>query len=761
MEFGSIRALQHEGEHEQALEALEGNQFKQSVWAALLRGLSLTLLDRGGEALPALKAGLAEEPDPEAIAWQSDKGLALLLLGQPLIALPHLEAVVQSSEAIAVDFGRWAAALAAVERYDEAADAYVEAIERQPGRAEWHSNLGGIRARQFRLDEALEQYERALRLKPDSEKIQELRDRVLLALDAPDKLVADRQSAAKEAPLDVGLKVRLARALDLAEQPEEAMAAFKEAITLLESEEPANAEGFTKHQLLAEVAARMQARARYAAALQFLDAAEGAYPDDEEQDKADENAKAFSQRTAIAKAQVLTDSGRAEKALEILDEAAESDPDLNERPRVQLTRASALSETGDYEQAEALLRAAIETYPGNAAALMQLGQTLLWLGRMDEAVEYFERASEIDPNALANLVQAGQIPDDPAAIERMEKMASNPFFADNPRGAMAFSLAKVYEKRKDFDEAFRWLEEANKRTGKTVKYDPEAHSVYIDSLIEAWTPEIFERFAGLGNPSRRPIFVLGMPRSGTTLTESILGSHPDIFPAGELPLMSSIVRKLSRVLKTRTPYPQNLAEFKPRTIEHAARYYLNHVAAIENESPFVVDKMPHNFLHVGLIALLFPNASVIHVNRDPRDSALSNYQQNFKAKHGTLGYSIDLEWTAQHINDYHRLMNHWREVVPIPIFELEYGAMVADQEGTTRQLLHFIGVDWDEGVKDFHKAERAVRTASVTQVRQGIYKTSSQKWRRYADHLGPLLDNLNPELTEPYDELEQRAGKIR
>ncbi|MFW6415702.1 MAG: sulfotransferase family protein, partial [Thermodesulfobacteriota bacterium] len=164
-----------------------------------------------------------------------------------------------------------------------------------------------------------------------------------------------------------------------------------------------------------------------------------------------------------------------------------------------------------------------------------------------------------------------------------------------------------------------------------------------------------------------------------------------------------------------------------------------------------VDKMPHNFLHLGFIALMFPNAKIIHMNRDPRDTALSNFQQNFRAKHGMLGYSVNLEWTAQHINDYHRLMQHWRQVLPIPIFDLSYEALVQDQENTTARLLEFIGVPWEDSVIDFHKTERAVRTASVTQVRQKIYATSQKKWKKYEDHLAPLLENLNPEVTEPWD----------
>jgi len=251
-----------------------------------------------------------------------------------------------------------------------------------------------------------------------------------------------------------------------------------------------------------------------------------------------------------------------------------------------------------------------------------------------------------------------------------------------------------------------------------------------------------------------------MPRSGTTLTEQILCSHPDIFGAGELGLLPQLTRLMPRALKKRRAYPRCAKYLTVHLREEAARFYLHGLEDYDDQHQFVVDKLPHNFMNLGLINQILPKAKIIHIQRDPRDTALSNYQQNFKAKHGGLGYAFNLEKIAHELNDYHRMMAHWRKVLTMPIFELTYEEMVADQERTTRELLDFVGVNWDENVLNFHKTERAVRTASVAQVRQGIYKTSSQKWRRYADHLGPLLENLNPELTEPYDELERQAGKI-
>jgi hypothetical protein len=200
---------------------------------------------------------------------------------------------------------------------------------------------------------------------------------------------------------------------------------------------------------------------------------------------------------------------------------------------------------------------------------------------------------------------------------------------------------------------------------------------------------------------------------------------------------------MPKVLKDKRPYPVCLDKLTPHLRTEAARFYLKGLQNYDTEHAYVVDKMPHNFMQLGLIALIFPKAKIIHVQRDPRDTAVSNFQQNFKAKHGGLGYAFDLEKTALQLNDYNRMMAHWREVLPIPMCEFRYEDLVSAQDEWSKKLLEFVGVEWDISVHDFHKTERAVRTASVSQVRQPIYQTSKQKWRKYEAYLQPLLDNLD------------------
>jgi len=357
----------------------------------------------------------------------------------------------------------------------------------------------------------------------------------------------------------------------------------------------------------------------------------------------------------------------------------------------------------------------------------------------------------MNPMALAQMVNAKHIPEDPKALEKMCGVADNPFLDDAPRITMSFALAEVYDKKKDFETAFHYLDQANKLADKTINYDVQAFSQKVDEHIALFTPEFFRKQESIRPSLRTPIFVVGMPRSGTTLTEQILCSHPKVFGAGELGLISQLTQLMSKVLKTKKPYPGCLKNFTPHLREEGARFYLNGLESYDIDHPYVVDKMPHNFVHLGLISMIFPKAKIIHIRRDPRDTALSNYQQNFKARHGGLGYSFNLEKIACEINNYHRLMEHWRKVLPIPIFELTYEELVVDQDGMSRALLEFVGVEWSDAVRYFHKTERAVRTASVAQVRQKMYQTSTQKWRRYEKHLTPLLENLYPETTALWD----------
>ncbi len=653
--------------------------------------------------------------EPANLAWATDRGMALFLLGDVEWAKRELEEVVRDPDASAAAYNRLAMARLALIDVEGAETALRESLLRDPKHPALYSNLGGMLIRQEKAEQALAAYEHALRLKPDLSQAQAGRDAALMLLDRSGEVIERLEAELEDSPDSVELRRRLARLLIMDGRVEEAIDRLREAINADERDLGPRLE-------LAELQSR---QGRYPAAASELEAALEKEPD---------NLAALNQ---LARCQVeMRRLGAARETMAKAFAASE------EAPVNLITRAHIHSADEDHDAAQKDLKRALEKYPGSGEAWSLLGHSQMWAGDLDEAVKSFERAAELQPGALASLVEARAIPDDPKVIERMERFARFRLMPAEARASMAYALVKVFEKHNDHAKAFEFAKLANGLTREGIKHDAQRHSTYVDRLIRVYTPALFERTSGMGNESQRPVFVVGMPRSGTTLTEQILASHPRVFGAGELGLIPAVIRRMPKVVRAKAPYPGCMARFGKRTAEHAALYYLKHVAAMDADAMRTVDKLPHNFLHLGLIAILFPNARIIHVMRDPRDVAISNYFTNFKHKRGGMSYAFDLAEIGHMINDHDRIMAHWREVLPVPILDLKYEDLVDDQAAATRRLLEFVGLEWDDSVIDFHKTERAVRTASVWQVRQPMYKTSTERWRRYEDSLGPLNEVL-------------------
>jgi tetratricopeptide (TPR) repeat protein len=737
-ELDKARQFYAEGKYQEVL-AVYTEEQNLSPRALLIRGLAQVKLGDGENGRSALQAGISFPPNENCLAWYSDYGLACLILGKIKDAADYLKDLDENPEATALDYSRIAALRLIENELAQAEQYYREAVLREPGQADWHNNLAGILVRQQKFEEALEHYDIALRLNPDLEQAQLSRQRVYIALERTEDLVHDLIQRIKDNPEDHFLKIRLARAYDLDNRPAEALKLLKKELIPVsdipcndpEQNEVYNAQ-YAYRWMISEIFIN---RSMYGKALTAINQLEEMNP-------------VKPVPVFVRKAQILAELGSFEKALALLDSL---ETDHSENNQIKSAKANILCEKGDYASAESILRELLETYPGDAGLLTQLGQTLLWVGDLDEAADCFERASEINPMALAQMVNARKIPEDPRALEKMRSFADNPLQPDIARQNMNFALSTVHDKKKDYETAFHYLSQANRLANKSLNYVPQVFTRKTRAVANVFSREFFEGLEPIRKSNRIPIFVVGMPRSGTTLTEQILSSHPDIFGAGELPIIPKLTMLMPLVLKVRHLFPMCVRKMTPHLREEAARHYLYNLNEYNSEHLYVVDKMPHNFVNLGLIAAIFPKAKIIHVNRDPRDTAVSNFQQSFKARHGGLGYAFDLKNIALQINDYYDLMQHWRKVLPLPIFDLSYEQMVQDMEGTARKLLQFVGVNWHEDVNQFYETKRAVRTASVSQVRQPIYKTSMKKWKHYEKHLGGLLDNLNPQVTKYWD----------
>jgi hypothetical protein len=274
---------------------------------------------------------------------------------------------------------------------------------------------------------------------------------------------------------------------------------------------------------------------------------------------------------------------------------------------------------------------------------------------------------------------------------------------------------------------------------KRVRFEAEQYRRWSSKPLDVFTPAYFEEHAGLGAPSERPVFIVGMPRSGTTLVEQILASHPQVYGADELTTIFDIVCALEQRSAGNAAYPDNIAALDASALHWGARQYLDHLQTIDSQAARVTDKMPTNFFHLGLIAVMLPGARIIHCRRDAMDVCLSNFVQMFAEGHY---YSYDLSDTAIYYRGYEQVMSHWREVLPTRIFDVQYEELVEDPERISRALVDYIGLDWDERCLAFHQTERAVRTASNWQVRQPIYKTARKRWRNYEKYLTELKTDL-------------------
>lgn len=375
--------------------------------------------------------------------------------------------------------------------------------------------------------------------------------------------------------------------------------------------------------------------------------------------------------------------------------------------------------------------------PGAVAedALVARATLLLESGRMDEAKLAFEHALEAFPGSLRVMTGRAEIKTfsagdaDVAAMEALLAQGDNLVLAD--RLALHFSLGKAYLDQRDSARAFVHMNSGNRLKRNTFTYDARATSGWYERIAAAFPAPLPARSAAA--TSELPVFIIGMPRSGTTLVEQILASHPQVFGAGELSALRLSVDGAGA-------FPEHVARWSQDVLSRIGRDYLARITPLAQGRDRLLDKMPANFFYAGLIAQILPGARIIHCRRDPVDTCLSCYSKNFT---GEQLFCYDQAELGQFHRDYQTLMAHWRSVLPASQFiEVDYEAVVDDLEHEARRLVDFIGLPWDEACLSFYNTRRTVRTASVNQVRQPIYQTSKGRWHAHAAQLGPLLAAL-------------------
>ncbi|WP_136622332.1 MULTISPECIES: tetratricopeptide repeat-containing sulfotransferase family protein [Mesorhizobium] len=460
-----------------------------------------------------------------------------------------------------------------------------------------------------------------------------------------------------------------------------------------------------------------------------------------------------------------------EMALRYLTRAVGADP---KNPYYHLSLGEAYVKVSEYSPAIKHMQHALELQPGLVEALCALGRAytefdkpgmalplyqkalkinrdhpkvraglamaLSGLGRMDEAATYLKEAIErhVDvPAAYNDLVQTKKFTEEPEELRSILRELGNPRLGPDGTHKLHHAAGKVLNDLKRYGEAFDHFNRAKRASGYT--FDIDLYRRWIDSLIETFTPDFMAAKVGYGDPSEVPVFVVGMPRSGTTLTEQICASHPDVHGAGELKKLRRVANAIELTKSSAGSLDQAMASITKGLSETLAEEHLTYLRERAPAALRIVDKMPHNFELIGLIALLFPNARFIHCRRDAIDNCVSCFVQNFSEGHG---YNTDLKTLGLYYREYDRLMRHWNEVFPGLIFENQYETLVEDQEAQSRRLIDYLGLPWDDACLRFFDRDGSVNTPSRWQVRQPIYKSSVKRWKNYENEIQPLIDAL-------------------
>ena len=471
----------------------------------------------------------------------------------------------------------------------------------------------------------------------------------------------------------------------------------------------------------------------------------------------------------------LKEVGRLDEAIACYRRALELRPEYGE---VHGNLGAVLIDQGKFAEAAVACRRALELKPDYVEGHVNLGNALKDQGRPEEAIACYRRrwnsiphspahtttwvlpgrrSATWRPRRPATVLPCGSTPawSSPITSWRPCWAESSPrttwprngdcsrqgTLADEQRLYLHFGLARVFDDRGEYVEAARHMERGNalqlawwRRRGR--QYDPREHTVLIDRLIQACTPDFFQRIRGFGLLSEAPVFIVGLPRSGTTLVEQIMASHSHVFGAGETQLVGETMNELGN---SAVDAIEGLVRVDRETVQWLASRHLEKLRTLAPAAERIVDKMPDNYMLLGPLACLFPRAKFIHCRRDLRDVALSCWMTRFEG----IRWANDPQHIAARFRDYARVMGHWREVLPVPLLEVDYEETVGDLEGVARRLVAFCGMEWEPGCLEFHRAKRLVTTASSVQVRQPLYATSVGRWKHYEQPLAvPLLGAL-------------------
>ena len=416
--------------------------------------------------------------------------------------------------------------------------------------------------------------------------------------------------------------------------------------------------------------------------------------------------------------------------------------DRRSEPLCALSYATALQ--GHLETALDYLEQVLRDQPENPRARVDRADIFYRMGRIDEAhmqvCALLEEGLETPRLVMVYAFLCQRFQECDRVIALAEDMIKHRPMQRSEHITLQYILGKLYDQSGDYEAAFRNFRQANE--SEPDSFDRAEHTRKVNRIIEAYSPAALSGVAQRALPrsncrDTRPVFIVGMPRSGTSLVEQILASHPRVYGAGERPEIGKLADRLNKT--EMLDYVEHLESLDQQTLDRMAREYLHTVSSQAGDAERITDKMPTNFLHLGFIAQLFPAARIIHCRRDPRDTCLSIYFQEFNLAHN---YANNLGALAHFYREYERLMEHWLAVLDLPILEVNYSETVSNLEDSARRMVNFLDLEWDPDCLQFHRSGRITATASYDQVRQPVYTSSIGRWKHYRQHISPLIEEF-------------------